>query len=148
MREIKYRQPIRDRNGKFIEWFYWGYIDGTWIQWALQSNSVDTRKESQQFTGMKDKSKKEIYEGDIVQYTRSEFDEKKDDFKNVKHIAQIIFGNGTILRESGYVGGSFLGFYLGEQNGEQKTHNSESVDFSDEKLKVIGNIYEHPDLLK
>ena len=66
MREIKFRQPIRDKQGKFIEWFYWGYIDGEWAQWAIQQNGLDTRKESQQFTGLKDKNRNDIYEGDIL----------------------------------------------------------------------------------
>ena len=64
-REIKFRQPIRDKKGKFLEWFYWGFIDGEWIQWAIQQNGLDTRKEGEQFTGLKDSKGTEVYEGDI-----------------------------------------------------------------------------------
>ena len=82
-REIKYRQPIRTKNGKFKEWFYWGYIDEQWIQCHFQLNGVDTRKESQQFTGLIDKNGKEIYEGDIVQCN-----------PDVKYYREVVFIDG------------------------------------------------------
>ena len=66
MIDIKFRQPIRNKNGKFIEWFFWGFIDGQWIQWAIQQNGIDTRKESQRYSGLKDKLENEIFEGDII----------------------------------------------------------------------------------
>lgn len=71
MKTIKFRQPIRDRDGKFIEWFYWGFIDGDFITPALQSNGLDTRPESQQFTGILDKNGKEIYGGDLYRVAKN-----------------------------------------------------------------------------
>lgn len=67
-REIKFRQPIRNIKGEFKEYFYWGFIDNTFITPANQCNGNDTRTESQQFTGLKDNNNKgkEIYEGDVV----------------------------------------------------------------------------------
>jgi uncharacterized phage protein (TIGR01671 family) len=64
--EIKFRQPIRNRHGIFIEWFYWDIK----ISPAIQQNGIDTRKESQQFTGLQDKKGIDIYEGDKLNYKR------------------------------------------------------------------------------
>jgi len=77
MREIKFRQPIRDREGKFIEWFYWGFIDGQWISPAI-SHEKDTREECQQLVaGYKDKINTEIYEGDILGFSKCELPKGK-----------------------------------------------------------------------
>lgn len=61
MREIKFRQRI---NGKF---HYWGLIEGSFVGPSADDkgeNPVNT--EHQQYTGLKDKSEKEIYEGDLI----------------------------------------------------------------------------------
>jgi uncharacterized phage protein (TIGR01671 family) len=59
MREIKFRQR-NINNGK---WHYWGLIDEQWINPIIQDNYQDPSK-SNQYTGLKDKHEKEIYEGD------------------------------------------------------------------------------------
>ncbi len=65
MKEIKFRQPIFQKYGKFIRWHYWGFIDGDFI---CPVNIVDGREISQQFTGLKDIKGNDIYAGDIVNY--------------------------------------------------------------------------------
>jgi uncharacterized phage protein (TIGR01671 family) len=61
MREIKFRQPLFS-NGKFNQWLNWGYVDGGFVSPA----NGDLERLSQQFTGLKDKKGREIYEGDII----------------------------------------------------------------------------------
>lgn len=65
-REIKFRQPIRDRKGNFVEWFYWDEK----ISPAIQLNGTDTRSESEQFLGITDKNDVKLFEGDIYSVTR------------------------------------------------------------------------------
>jgi len=138
MREIKFRQLVKgivvgeikktgqkDRRGfptQSIEtnegnsfWHYWGFIDGGFT--SPQNNKI----ESQQFTGLLDKSGKEIFEGDIV--------------SNRIHNYSVAFGT-----YSGY----HAGFYLHLKDSKY------DIDYPicpNLDLEVIGNIYENPELL-
>jgi len=69
-----------------------------------------------QYTGLKDKNNKEIYEGDIVDIT----------------ILNNVFRGEVIFKD-----GSFI----------QKNH-LELGRYNRDSIKVIGNIYENPELLK
>jgi len=82
------------------------------------------------FTGLKDKNNKEIYEGDIITNGKLKGDIK---FGKYKHY----FGNSS---------SPAIGFYL---DGDENFYLSEILrrgDFS--KIKIIGNIYKNPNLLK
>lgn len=128
MKEIKFRQPLFNSNKSFKEWHYWGFIDGTFVSPFLGGNPVTTPQiayeTSQQYTGLKDKLGREIYEADIVNL---------DSCK----------GNGHACVEQ-----------IGEVKWECACFRARSIPDRDEYVldnhrhyEVIGNIYENPELL-
>ena len=77
-----------------------------------------------QFTGLKDKNGKEIYEGDIVKYK----------FCGIYITAKIVFNQNV------------CSFQLSYKN--INNHWITNTIYTSDDIEVIGNIYENPELLK
>ena len=79
-----------------------------------------------QFTGLKDKKGKEIYEGDILQ-------DKKAPIKGCDEIGEVIFQNGKFQLKVLMVG--------------KKGYNYFDLINCIDDFEIIGNVYENPELL-
>lgn len=130
MREIKFRawshespQFMLYEDNKEICQYDNSLTWGDWFKKHLHEIlSDDTDWTVMQYTGIKDKNGREIYEGDIVK-------------------AEDIFG--SHIKRVGYVD-SHAAFQLGDLKMFMLNNHSMSVYMN---IEVIGNIYENPELL-
>jgi uncharacterized phage protein (TIGR01671 family) len=119
MRKIKFRALTEQTQG----WFYWELLD------MIGPNDIreDIRKETVgEFTGLKDKNGKEIFEGDIV---KGRFVEA-----NVSDAMWL-----TLTEQEKY-----QGFRLFTINTIFEPYQV----YMPDDMEVIGNIWEHPHLLE
>lgn len=134
-RKIKFRAKILQTG----EWFYWSLKDMIGphdIREDIDWNTVG------QYTGLKDKNRKEIYEGDILE------NKEKGCF------AEIIWTN-DVASKTGLVKGMFgdmvdlsgfmttLGQFEFRQFGRKTSRSYHLQD-----LEIIGDFYSNPELIK
>lgn len=128
-RKIKFRVWSKKVNHFIIPWtgknyddvdLTYGTVHGGSPRWFITGgDELDENYVMQQYTGLKDKNGKEIYEGDIIKTTIG------NDI-----LGQVVFSDGAISVRN-KAGCDYLLCHVHER-----------------KTKVIGNVFENPELMK
>lgn len=128
MREIKFRYTFEDGIGCVIK-----HKDFTLEEIENKQRLFDCWKllAQRQFIGLKDKNGKEIYEGDIISLKRKRFVEK------------LIF-----VESIGIIPKTKYKYVYPDNSGKWRYHLTLNYLLDKEYFKVIGNIYENPELVK
>ena len=133
MREIKFRAWGKENNIMLynIQNFCL-YAPVEYEDMCLADFLADKNYKVMQYTGLKDKNGKEIYEGDIISYKALKEKRKDKIFRNVIEWANYSGTLGWIIR------GNDKRVYIPLNSNQVFNHN----------IEIIGNIYENPELLK
>ncbi|MEC1878356.1 YopX family protein [Bacillus subtilis] len=126
MREIKFRAWNKENSIMVYEdednsSAYWDGVCLSDIEMINARLKYSSTYIWMQYTGLKDKNGREIYEGDIV-------------IDGHKNSAEVVFDDGCFC---------VIGYL-----GDLRTHPLRDSLFCGERFEVIGNIYEDPQLLE
>lgn len=149
MKEIKFKIYDRDTGETYysdIEEQYnkndylvcWEFVCGEIVVFLKKYDEIwEVEGEVVQYTGLKDKNGKGIYEGDIVKHKS-----KLEQWNDILIHEQI----GEIKTDKGMT--CFQGKTIQTYKNETNVHKSNFIFLSSEIYEIIGNIHDNPELLK
>lgn len=133
-REIKFKRYFQNESTGVVSFMYWGCLNYKYESVTDFSSFVTPGSSNKaypiadcQFTGLKDKNGKEIYEGDIVEF---EWYDKMIGSEIVKHF--VVFNEGE--------------FRMKPLQSKQETWEIR-LSGCNKKSEVISSIHENPELL-
>lgn len=138
MREIKFRAWDDDDN----KMYYFDLRDYMQTREDGQEELCTSHASPtlMQFTGVKDKNGKEVYEGDIIQLIDDAGDTIRTEVKWGNHRRQM--GTGVIVDIPGFA------FIKPDGAASFPIVNNYQGKHDTEIFEIVGNIYEHPQLVK
>jgi len=154
MRIIKFRGQRKDNKEWIYGYYYKSYCNGKLVSaiiekfWLPKTHHTNAKQSSRtieiipgtagQFTGLKDKNGKEIYEGDIIQFHYNSKEEQEQGLGTLFK-AKVVW-NDFIIKGDLDNDRRLVGFCIKFFDEE-----SDYTDFPKIPVEVIGNIWENPE---